>query len=746
MNEPTPDPGPESGQTPGSELPPRSESTFGPRTWRRFFSLKRILLVLLGLFVLGAGVVGVAFAMTAVPSPNEVATAQASIIYYADGKTEMYRISKVNREIVPFTQIPVHVQKALLAAEDRSFYTEHGVSPTGIGRALVVALKGGPTQGGSTITQQYVKNYFLTADRTVSRKAKEFIISIKIDQSETKDTILANYLNTIYYGRGAYGIQTASKAYFGKDVSRLTVSEGALLASVIRGPAFYDPGLGPKQKALATARWNYVLDGMVAQGWLTPQARAKATFPKTKAKVKVSRAGTVGYVVQAVTAELKSKTGLKDADIERGGLRIVTTIDKKSQDAAVKAVNDKMPPQYFDKVDAKTKNQRDEQLKKALHVGLTAIRPGDGAIVALYGGKDYSQSPYNAATQATNQAGSTFKVFGLLAALQKNISTKTMYDGYSPQFFKAFVDPKANPPDLRGEVPNFGDESFGRVDLRTALAHSVNTVFAHLNVDLAAPGNRATGTRDAAILAGLPKGTKGLSDNINNILGTASPRAIDMANAYATVAAQGKRATPYIIKSATSKTLGINYKATKDLKTVFSKDVTADVTDAMTQVVQYGTGSKANAMGRPAAGKTGTTNDSKAAWFDGFTPQLAAAVVMYQGEVPTTIKVNNFYGEVTGGTFPLDIWTAFMEGALQGQPVLPFPQRVGVGDNALPPPPAPPTQKPTPTPSTTTATPTPSTTTPTPTFTRPRPTRSHPTPTFTQTGPPTGPPTTAAVP
>jgi membrane peptidoglycan carboxypeptidase len=348
-------------------------------------------------------------------------------------------------------------------------------------------------------------------------------------------------------------------------------------------------------------------------------------------------------------------------------------------------------------------------------------------------------------------------VFGLLAALQKNISTKTRYDGYSPQFFKPFENPSAKPPNFRGEVTNFGNEQVPRVDLRTALAESVNTIFAQLNLAVAAPGTKGDGLMNAAIAAGLPRPcphavvarhgcTTGLESNINNVFGTASPRVIDMANAYATIAAKGERATPYLIAKVTSPTMP-EYKASKDLSTVFPKPVTADVTEAMTHVVtdRGATGQKAQALGRPAAGKTGTTTDNKAAWFDGFTPQLSTAVGMFMGDGSAPIEVNNF-GEVTGATFPLDVWTAFMEGALQGKPVQDFPPRVGVGDNALPPPPAPPTQKPTPTPSTTTATPTPSTTTPTPTFTRPRPTRSHPTPTFTQTGPPTGPPTTAAVP
>ena len=266
----------------------------------------------------------------------------------------------------------------------------------------MVALQGGPTQGGSTITQQYVKNYFLTSDRTISRKAKEFIISIKIDQQESKNKILENYLNTIYYGRSAYGIQTAARAYFGVDVSKLTVAQGALLASVIRGPQLYDPELGPKQKANATARVDYVLDGMVTQGWLSPAERARTTFPKTLPKAKVSKAGTIGYVIAEVRNELSGKLGLTATDIDRGGLRIVTTINRQAQAAAVKAVNDNMPS---------------EKSAPNLHVGLTAIKPGDGAIVAMYGGKDYGKVQLNDATQATMQGGSTFKVFGLLAAL-----------------------------------------------------------------------------------------------------------------------------------------------------------------------------------------------------------------------------------------------------------------------------------------------------------------------------------------
>jgi membrane peptidoglycan carboxypeptidase len=680
--------GPEPG--PVYEFVSEPSLRFRGRTGRRFFSVKRVLLALLALFLVGAGAVGVAFATVSVPQPNDLAQAQASIIYYADGKTEMARISEINRESVPLSEIPLSVQHALLAAEDRTFYQNNGVSPTGIGRALIVALKGGPTQGGSTITQQYVKNYFLTQDQTISRKAKEFIISIKIDQSEPKSTILANYLNTIYYGRGAYGIQTAAKAYFGVDASKLTVAQGALLASVIRGPSYYDPSLGASEKANAESRVKYVLDGMVTQGWLTPQARAAATFPNTIPRAKIKTAGTVGYITNEVKNELASTLHLSNSDIDRGGLRIVTTIDKTAQDSAVRAVNQNMPPEY----------SAPAASDKALHVGLTAIRPGDGAIVAMYGGKDYSTDPYNSSTQATLQGGSTFKVFGLLAALQKGISTETRYDGYSPHYLTQFEDPKNNNP--HGMITNFGNEQFGNIDLRYALANSVNTVFAQLNVALAGSGNSATGVKNAAVLAGLPPGcpgsshgpdcTAGLGNDMTNIFGTASPHVRDMANAFATIAAQGQRATPYLISRVTSTpsaTVRIDYTVQKNVKTAFDAKVTADAAEAMTHVVTEGTGAPAQALGRPAAGKTGTTTKNLAVWFDGFTPQLSAAVGIYQGDGTKTITVNNF-GEVTGGTYPVKIWTAFMQGALQGQKVMDFPPRAGVGDDALAPPPAPP--------------------------------------------------------
>jgi membrane peptidoglycan carboxypeptidase len=494
------------------------------RSWPR-----RILLAAGGAFLLGVIGLVIASALTPIPKANEAATAQASIVYFADGRTELGRFGDVNRESVKLDQVPKQVQEAFLAAEDRNFYTNNGVSPTGIARAVWVAVRGGQTQGGSTITQQYVKNYYLSQDQTLTRKLKEIMISLKVDRQLSKSEILESYLNTIYFGRGASGIQSASKAYFGKDVSKLTVSEGALLASVIRGPSFYDPSLGAEQRRLAQGRWNYVVDGMVTEGWLTQGQRASLAFPATqKAQQRVGVSGPNGYVVANVRNELLTREKLTDAEIDTGGLRIVTTIDKKKQDAAIAAVRERLPKE-----------------PKDLHPALVSITPGDGAIVAMYGGADFQKRQFNDATQGLVQAGSTYKIFGLIAALQSGeIGTNHVYNGASPQYFPEFRDSKASNDFLRaGGVRNFGGEEFGRLNLIEATAHSVNTIYAQVNI-AATPKK----TMEAARAAGV---TSKLDPVYANILGTDTVKVVDMANAYATIAANGKRATPYLIRKVT---------------------------------------------------------------------------------------------------------------------------------------------------------------------------------------------------
>lgn len=640
---------------------------------------------LLGIVVLGAALVvagfGAAYALVAVPAPKDQQLAQASVVYYRDGKTELGRFGDINRTAVPLDKVPQYVQDAVLAAEDRTFYTNRGVSPTGIARALYRDVVGGGSQGGSTITQQYVKNVYLTQQKTVSRKLKEWIIAIKVDQSKSKDQILEDYLNTIYWGRGAFGVQAASQAYFGKDVSALTPSQGAFLAGIIQSPGNDDPTVGPKSKARAQARWSYVVDGMHKLGFADAAAngdKAQAEgFPDVQPQKQVNRfGGPKGYLLQMVEDELVSE-GFDQATVETGGLQVVSTFDAKAQQAAEKAVKENFP----------TVNA------KGVHAGLAAVRPGTGEIVALYGGPDYVKAPGQNAALAQIQAGSTFKPFTLVAALENGVSLSSRYAGNSP-----IQVPGGKP--VRNE---FGQDYGQSVDLRKATEESINTAFVDLTLDIGAKK-----VLDAAVQTGIPKDTPGLEPNAVITLGTASVNAVQMANAYATFAAQGRRVdSPHVVLQVKQGTDGkVVYKAAVKTEKAFDANIAATIDDALAGVVQRGTGTAARALGRPAAGKTGTA-ESNSAWFVGYTPQLSTAVEFYKGDGTESLDGVGGQNAFFGGGYPARTWTDFMQGALEGQPVQDFPNAQPIGQTRNP---APVTPTATPTPSDS-GTPTPTDTT-----------------------------------
>ncbi|MFL6182950.1 MAG: transglycosylase domain-containing protein, partial [Actinomycetes bacterium] len=316
--------------------------------WRRFVPSWR---QWLGMFALGIAAVCAGFValylMIDVPQPNDLATAETSVVYYDDGKDVIGRYAEVNREIVTLDQIPEHVQLAILAAEDRGFYENEGISPAGIVRALWNNLTGGETQGASTITQQYARNAYLSQEQTVTRKIKEAILAIKLSRSQTKDSLLEDYLNTIYFGRGAYGIQAASQAYFGKDVEDLTVAEGAVLAAVVRAPNLYDPAEGKDAREALDARvFNYVIPGMVEQGWLEQsEADQIHKLPKMQDPEALNNYhGQTGYMLDMVRDELKD-LGFSKEEIDAGGLRVTTTFDQQAQDAAQTAATEGFPPE-----------------------------------------------------------------------------------------------------------------------------------------------------------------------------------------------------------------------------------------------------------------------------------------------------------------------------------------------------------------------------------------------------------------
>ena len=616
----------------------------------------------------------VGYAVTDVPRQNEFVEAQTTVVYFSDGETEMGRFAEQDRESVSIDDVPDHVEQAIIAAEDRSFYENRGISPTGIVRAFWSNLRGNSTQGGSTITQQYVKNFYLEPEQTYQRKIEEAFIAVKVDQQLEKDEILESYLNTIYFGRGAYGIQTASQAYFGKDVADITPGEAALIAGIVPSPSNWDPAVDPER---AMERWNYVLDGMLELGYIDEATRDGQEFPAVAEFTREDTfGGTNGYLLAAARDEVLAKTELTENDLDRAGLRIVTTVDAAMQQAAVDTMNN---PEVYP-----TEDRPD-----SVQAGLVSIDPATGAVRAMYGGPDYLARPFNTVTQGTAQAGSTFKPFTLVAALEQGISLRTEFDGRSGQEFDTYLDENEDPV----EVDNFDDRSFGEIDLVEATENSVNTVYVALNEEV---GPEAT--VDAAVRAGLSEETQDLAPVTSNVLGTSSPNVLDMGQAYATFAAQGLRTTPHLVASV-SQGEDLVYEAPEESERAFEPDVMADLSFALQQVVESGSGEPASALDQPAAGKTGTSQNNRSAWFAGYTapvlegdePQagtsLATVVSLYNmGENGEQLDLPAFGGreQITGGSFPVQIWTAFMQAALEGVEGGEFPERADVGDVATP--------------------------------------------------------------
>jgi membrane peptidoglycan carboxypeptidase len=587
-----------------------------------------------------------------IPDPNAYVTSQATILTYEDG-TEFARIGAQNRTSVPLGKIPIDLRHAVLAAENRNFYSEHAISPTGIIRALFNMARGGGVQGGSTITQQYAKTAFLTPDQTIERKIRELIIAIKLENIMTKDEILENYLNTIYFGRGAYGVETAAQVYFGKSVRDLTLRQSAILASILRSPGYYDPGLREGNEERLAARYRYTIRGMVAVGWADQKLLNNLEMPKVLARTKTGiLAGPKGYLVAAVEKELH-KLGFSDEKLMVGGLKVITTLNKKAQEAAVLAVAKEAPKKVPDD----------------LHIGLAAIRPGTGAILAMYGGPDYVERQLNNATQGITQAGSSFKPFALIAALEAGISLDTVWNGKSPQTF----DDNGKP----YEVGNYGRKSFKNLTLLEATEKSVNTVYVPLGI--AVGPERVI---DAARRAGIPDAVE-MIPTPSVVLGVASPRVLDVANAYATFAAEGVYAKPFLVVEVVNRNGGVLYKAKPQGQEVFSKEVMADLTYALESVVKFGSGFAAQKLGRPAAGKTGTSQENSSAWWNGYTPQIAASVAFYRDDSTESLRGIGGMQTLTGGSFPARIWTEFMRGALAGEPKLDFPDPVFIGEDAL---------------------------------------------------------------
>jgi membrane peptidoglycan carboxypeptidase len=604
---------------------------------------------------------------------NRSASAQTNVYLYSDG-TQIARDGEVNREIVGLGQVPRHVQRAVLAAEDRDFYHESAVDLQAMARAGWNMLTGGGRQSGSTITQQYVKNYYLTQDQTVTRKAKEFFIALKLDREVSKDEILAGYLNTSYFGRNAYGVQAAAHAYYRKDAVDLTVAEGAYLAALVNAPSVYDTAAHPENRGRALERWDYVLDGMVEEGWLSGKKREKMTFPEPDpVRPPMGLSGQRGYLVEAVKNHIISTGILDERRLASGGYRITTTLDRGKQRAMVKAVEDRLLSQLSE----------DREVDSYVRAGGTSIDPRTGKVVAMYGGVDYVRQYVNNATRRDYQVGSTFKPFVLTSALENGartqdgrpITARTVYDGTNKR--EVVSDGRGT-----GYAPENEDQrSYGSIPVSTAMDKSVNAVFAQMGVDV---GPRKV--KDTAVTLGLSEETPNLTADGSIALGVATASTLDMAGAYATLARHGLRTEPLMVQEV-SRGGEVVRLPDNDPERAVDREA-ADATTAVLQgVVEGGTAMAAQSAGRPAAGKTGTAEEDKAAWFAGYTPDLAT-VISVMGQNPEGGQ-EPLYGaaglpRINGGGFPAEIWGQYTREALRGEPVKDFDLKPGDGNSAEP--------------------------------------------------------------
>jgi membrane peptidoglycan carboxypeptidase len=662
---------------PPPSAPQSTKRRRGPWGWwtrlsrRRKWALVALFTVPV-LIVVGAA--GIFYVTTKVPLPQSINTAEVSTVTYRDGKTVLFKIGSINRTNVPLSAVSLDAQHAVLAAEDKNFYSESGISWTGIARALWADVRGHEIlQGGSTITQQYAKNAYLTSERSFTRKLKEIVIAIKLSHKYSKDQILDYYLNTIYFGRGAYGIEAASQSYFGIPAAKLTAAQGVVLAGLIRAPSVLDPRINP---AAAKTRFAEVVQAMAGKKWLTA-AQAKAlTVPATIALRNTGpnavKSPQDAYIRDEVMRELEAH-GVSEDEINRGGLQITTTLDPTAQAAAVASVNNTFASTPAD-----------------VQPALVSIQPGTGEVRAWYGGRFYGKGTGGFTDYVDNvtdpiQPGSSFKPIALAAALKQGISLNSYYNGNDHQVIT---------PGYPQGVPNYGGESLGQINLLQATALSVNSVYVSLALDAGEQN-----VIDMAHALGIPQ-----SETLPSVdalpLGVAATSPLNMTDVYATFAAQGVQAPAHLVAKAVDHNGKVLYQASTKTTRVLTPGQAADETYALRQPFAYGTAAGLS-PGRPVAGKTGTTDNNVSAWLCGYAPQLATCVAVSRADHRQSLNgIFNNSTEATGASTAGQTWQAFMTAALAGQPVLPFPDPVFGGSTQAghaPPAPSPsPTVSPTP--------------------------------------------------
>ncbi len=636
-------------------------------------------------FVLPAIAFAVTYFLVDVPSPREVAQQQGKVVtyFYADG-TEMGRDvppgGDGNRILLKPHEIPDHVKYAVYAAEDSTFETNPGFDITGILRAVYNQVTGG-VGGGSTITQQYVKVATQNDDYSFMRKWTEIVKAFKMSNEQSKNEIITAYLNTIYFGRGANGIETAAQAYYGKSARDVTPSEAALLAGMIQQPGRVD------MPEVREKRWNYVMDRMVSNGWLTQKERDEATLPELVDEEDYKPEAITGpekFIQQKVKRELEAK-GYPEEKLQSGGYNVHLTIDKKAQEAAEQAVTQVMEGE-------------DQKLQEAL----VAVDPKTGGVLAYYGGPwdpDVPGGQYDWASAQRNP-GSSYKPFDLVALLKKGKGLGETYDGTSPREFGG------------REVRNSGNDSCGEVcTVEEAMKRSINTVFFDIVVNEVGP----QAVVDAATEAGIPEKGDGadprptmptLDGNISIGGGDTMVSPLHMASAYATFADNGIRHETHFVAKLTTPDGELIFDETSDVATegepAFSSDpeeskrIAGNVTKSLIPVLEHS--SLMCEGGRACAGKTGThqyagpgeekVDENSEAWMVGYSPHVSAAVWVGTGRNEPIRNADG--GKIYGSGLPGQIWKTFMDTYLADKPMAEFPEVEPIGKIPTTPTPEPP--------------------------------------------------------
>ena len=609
-----------------------------------------MLVTILSLAIIAVIGVFVAYERTELPDPNHDFQTNTSFIYYRDG-SRLGSFSVQNRQSIPYESMPKDLRNAVVSAENRTFWTDPGISVKGMVRAAWAIARGGEMQGGSTITQQYIKVLYLSQERTMSRKFKELLLAVKMGKEVSKQDILAGYLNTIYFGRGAYGAQAAAKAFFYTDASKLTLSQSAVLAAVLNSPANFDPNGGVAARERLLQRYRYVLDGMLEAGNITPAQHDEAyrQLPKFPKVPDYNRwAGTDGYLMKMVHDELIAR-GFSDQQIKGGGLKVTTTLDRNDQKAAVAA------GQKYKRIAGRNAGSKGAE---NLHPALASVDVKTGGVLAIYGGDDYISNTRNWA-RTPRPAASTFKTYAAVAGMRHGFSLRSRLEG------DAFT-----PDGDTTEVRNENNRNYGTVSMRRAIAKSINTAF----VDMVS--RMKDGPKDvvqAANAAGVPKGT-GWDLNNRIALGTAEVSPLAQAGGYATIANDGKKATPHVVGKVVDQSGKVVYQAPKPSKQTIEADISHDVSYALQSVVEEGTGRIVADFDHHVAGKTGTSgvgDGVTAAWFVAYTKQISTAVMFVAGDSGNE-NLDPYAREGAtgfhGGDYPARTWRDYMETAMKGMP------------------------------------------------------------------------------